>query len=644
MHHLARMRELAFDIYRDGVEFYRTAGAAGGRRPESVVDGRLGWLFFLLELFRSDKDAVVRAAIIDELEWMQRYGKAHPTNNYALFTGRLGLGYANLELFRVTGETEFLKSALDLLQEYYSSASYRNGIIAKTGLFDGIAGILFLTHELYLETKASWLQEYIEVLTLKLVYSGYHGRTGIYWGGLTNLNGRNNGYAKGTAGVAMVLNRLGNSHRNNLLKKIAREAIAYEMQAGEQAGFTLGYGKTGIDLALLYSGDRSHPIDIPRPVLKDMMAAEAPGLFSGLSGIGFAYCMAARVTGDRRLQREAETLAEALTAIYAKKKRELSWTLEGAPGIGYFLLKLTSPAREEADIFFHPCVNAMDEPAIQLFQPPDTRLAETWHYSRYNHIVPALKSICPNAFDLFINGPHQTDPDRFATFAADQVTSAPTGPDKDRLRHSLEKDKFTLSVIVQASAWDIFNPLEVVETDRILRLDLAKFMELELIKSEKARVFGWETPDILDLKFTPQSLTDFMLSYGLKSYFYTISSADTLHQSPMGILKFVYDLFTGPLLVREACDQVTSFLCDQEEDVLSLMRMSFFASDNAHLRLKIGEMAVEGVRRCISENLLQQKSLHHEKNINLHRMHEPAQILTRDPSREYSGEYRVSGT
>src|SRR5882757_4105110 len=160
--------EEVLDIYRGALDFYRSSEPRVNgerRRAENISEGRIGLSFFMLELFSVTGDEAVWNDIMVELDWIEQYASEHPTNNYTLFQGRLGAGLLYLQLFRLTDRQEFLDKATLLAKEYYESNSFRNGIISKHGLFDGISGILLFTHELYLHTGHLWLLEHIEKYT-----------------------------------------------------------------------------------------------------------------------------------------------------------------------------------------------------------------------------------------------------------------------------------------------------------------------------------------------------------------------------------------------------------------------------------------------------------------------------------------------
>jgi len=561
--------EEVFDIYRRALDFYRSSDSRVNgvwKKTDSISGGRLGLLFFMLELFSVTRDEGVWNELLYELEWMEQYMTEHPTNNYTLFQGRLGMGLFYLQLFRLTDRQEFLDKSTLLAKEYYESNSFRNSIITKHGLFDGIAGILLFTHELYLHTGHLWLLEHIEKYTEKLLYTCFQGRVGIFWGGVTNLHEKNNGYATGTAGVAFVLNRLGNSFGNELLGAIAQEAFAYENSCRDEA-----HRRPGTVLAA--GGE-------------DLLMTKG-------------WCFLP----------ESGQLAERLTLIYRERKDALPWTLEGALGVGYFLLNAAKPADKRVTLLVMPEGGLMADPAwlpaTSVFQPGNTELAERYIRSSYDQTLSAISSTMPDACQAFMARGQGARLSAFTAFAEDEIASRESHPAMDSLLFQFEKEKFEVALIRQLNEKDAYDANNISEMDRIMHLGPAEFRELQLVQSEKIWIFSKESLDIETTKFNGESFAGFMESYGLSSFFYAISSMDRLHVGPMGMVKFIFDRYASPVRVQEVSDKLMRFFCSQGEEILGMMRAALQAKDDQQLKEMIDNMAVEGTKYCIAEGLLE---------------------------------------
>jgi lantibiotic modifying enzyme len=179
-------------------------GDNGGRNfSENFITGRVGYLFYLLQLYQISGDAEVGKSMEETLDNYEHFIKDIPTNNYTL-TGRLGLGYHYLELFSITRERKYVDKALDMARAYYDGYSFQYGIINGSSLFEGVAGILNFTQQLYLETKEPWLLPYIEKWVIYLTTAAISAPKGFHWGGLTDRRKRNSGLITGAAGIAFV--------------------------------------------------------------------------------------------------------------------------------------------------------------------------------------------------------------------------------------------------------------------------------------------------------------------------------------------------------------------------------------------------------------------------------------------------------
>ena len=193
---------------------------------------RLASLFTLLELYKTTEDAGVLERMLGELSLLEEERAARRADNYTLRRGSFGIAFLYLQLFTLTGNDAYLKKANSIVLEYYGSESFKCGFISDHSLFDGIAGILLVSMQLYLHTSDPWLLQCMEKLLLKLIKTFHEGRAGIYWGGVIDSGKKNIGLATGAAGVAIVMTVFGNVFDNKLLTELSRRALEYEEDAG----------------------------------------------------------------------------------------------------------------------------------------------------------------------------------------------------------------------------------------------------------------------------------------------------------------------------------------------------------------------------------------------------------------------------
>jgi len=597
-------------------------------RADSIYDGRVGALFFMLELYKATNEKSIWNSIVDEIKWIEKYSAENPTNNYSLLKGKLGLGMFYLRINELTGEVDYLNKAVAMAKEYYTSNAYFNGIISRYGLADGIAGVLLFTHELYLKTGNLWLLEHVEKYTLKLLYNCYQGENGIFWGGITNRDYKNNGYATGNTGVAFVLNRIGNSFKNTLLQKLVQKALAYDKDKLEKRlndlsanvskvfRLSLGYGSLGYELVNLYTGgDKTQVLEAIR---KDAFAAEqlcgeisekeSYGLFSGLAGVGLALMQAGEFTNDDNVIKSTRVIANKLIEDFNKVKDNLDFTMDNALGMGYFLLKFVNSDRQHAALCIMPeCSTTADLsqlPESSIFKQGNKELFETYFSSNYKKALPAVKALYPDAYNEFINATDDIEMSGFANFAAKVIAGSDT-LETAKVLCELNKESFLISTIAQLKASDIYSAADILNIDRVMNLNPEEFQDLKLVQSKKVKVFSDEYIDIDLVNFDKESFINFMQFYGVNSCFYAVSSIDSLHVAPLSMLKFIYDRFNVPSDIKQVCDNVMTFFNKQDQELIEILKVNFKVEDEEHLKMMIKEYVLEGARYCMTEGLLE---------------------------------------
>ena len=626
------VKDLAFEIFYKMQEHHDNwiiGESDKGIRADSIYSGRVGALFFMLELYKTTGEKLIWNSITDEIKWIEKYSAQNPTNNYTLLKGKLGLGMFYLRMNELSGEDEYLNKAVALAKEYYTSNAYFNGIISRYGLSDGIAGVLLFTHELYLKTGQLWLLEHVEKYTLKLLYNCYQGEKSIFWGVITNRNYKNNGYAEGNAGIAFVLNRIGTSFKNTYLKKLAQKALAYDKDQLEKRihssaatnsktfSLSLGYGLLGYELVNLYAeGDaeqrllRTLNFDAVsvQHLCDEINDNDSFGLFSGLAGIGLALMKAGDLTKDDKIIKSARLVADRLVNTFHKVKKQLNFTLDSALGIGYFLLKFVNSAQHHTDLCIMPECNQLPDlsllPESSIFRQENNELLETYISSNYKKTLPAVKVLFPDAYHEFISTTNDIEMSGFAAFA-EKIISGSDVSESARILCELNKENFLIPTIAQLKESNIYSEADILNIDRVMNLSPEEFQDLKLVQSKKVKVFSDEYIDIDLVNFDKESFINFMQFYGVNSCFYAVSSIDSLHVAPLGMLKFIYDRFNIPSDIKQACDSVMKFFNKQDQELIEILKVNFKVEDEEHLRIMIKEYVLEGARYCMTEGLLE---------------------------------------
>jgi hypothetical protein len=615
----------AWDIYNEYLAAYPPGSAndlqpTGGNawKPYSFMEGRLGSLFFMLELYKNTGDENVWNNILNELAIAESFAQALVTNNYTI-QGKLGLGFFYLEVFECTGKKHFLEKADELAREYYNGYSYQYRIISRLSLLDGISGILLFTQRLYLKTKEPWLLEYIEKYLLRIINNAVSANQGIFWGGITNKNRKNIGLATGTAGISFVLAFMGKCFGNSLLVELAEQALLYEFDFWTNASnkdvkeLSLGYGLCGLALADLYIGkkDTQQSIDLLLSLSQQqhhhLPAITSYGLFTGMAGTGLGFCEAYRITGNEAYLQEAEQIAEHLLLLSGEKTNVLPLAMEGSLGIGYFLLKLNSVNNDRSGVFFIPAfttaVKREDLPAQSVFCEGNQEIYLTSVRRHFKHTLSALKEELPDAWNELLKREKTAEVNDLIAYIKGVINNIQDVSQINSLLFNFERENFVLSIMRSVKEPVLYDDNVILETDNLLKLPAEKFIQLTLRHSEKTWVFSKDAS--LENAFTKGSFGNFLQQYGTKTFLYKVSDGDNLQVSVPGILKLIFDRFSMPVAVADARNQIAHFLLMQNEEVVGFLKSYYGAGDKDQLMAIINEMTMDGIKYCLMEGFLE---------------------------------------
>jgi hypothetical protein len=610
--------EYAYGLYTDTLSFY--SSKAENREPNrshSIYDGRLGYSFFLLELYKRTARPAVWNSILEELNWINGYSSRNPTNNYSLLCGQLGTALLYTDLFELTGEQQYLGKALSLVKEYFDSNSFKYGIITRHGLFNGTAGILLLTHRLYQLSREAWLLDHLEGLLLKLIRSLEYSDDGIYWGGITNRDRGNIGLVSGGAGIAFTLGVLGRSFHNSFLVNLARLALRYEAahnSSGTLKEQSLGHGLSGMMLVSLYmdiagAGATGQPA-LPFP---DAQAAlpegSAYGIFTGLPGIGLAHIETYRITGEKSYHNKAAGIATQLIQGCDANKPRIPYSMEGLWGLGYFLLRLEHPAADDDGPFFlrqnNGSIGPNELPAASIFRKDNKAIYEMYINSSFEKTLSLLKKECPEKISLFLHEDEKLLPEDILEHFRELIAAQENIPGSSPLLFHMEKEAFVLSVrkaLKNSIAPDVEDILSTYET---VQLNRSEFMLLNLVQSGRIFVFSKESAFSDQTMLTKESLPDFFRQYGTKTVFYRLTTNDTLMASELGILKIIFDQFTVATPVATVHQQLLHFLLSQPAEVLHMLAGNYRENDGQSVHEILSEIIWDGIQHCFAENLLE---------------------------------------
>ena len=560
------------------------------RNVNSILTGRLGFSFFLLELYKRTGSPDVRRDLQEELNSLEDINQQRPTNNYSLLRGKGGLALLYLELFTHTGEEAFLKKATGILGEYYEGSFYKYGIVSDYSLSSGIAGILLLSVHLYLHTKASWLADPIEKLLLKLVYASRSCSRGVYWGGITDMEEKNMGLTTGAAGIAFVFRELGKCYDNRWLRGLAEKAEKYEAHFWESHGKVGDYGAMGIKAAGAWRDEA------------------ALGIFSGKAGMGLTLIETWRSSGEESYLQEAEEMAGQFLSLSGEQAKGISPTMNGWWGIGYFLLRLIAPSREEPRMLVFPRLGKLADPEVlpahSIFRPGNPTILRVLIERDFKVTSNILNEQLPESFQAFFDSNAGKGPEDFVPYVREIVAGGQDFPKKNIFLFHFEREIFGLSIKDALKEPIAGDDETILNTDRLLSLPEVDFWQLKLVQSDKVCLFSKEDALKGDMIFTKEAFGEFLKGYGGRTVYYRVTDLDELQASFMGIIKLVFDRFATVTSIYAAHQWVEEFLFRQDGEVLQILEDRYGVKGPQQLREAFKVQFLDGVCYSMAAGIL----------------------------------------
>jgi hypothetical protein len=194
-------------------------------KSEGIYSGVSGIALFLIELFKQTKEKKYLDTANKAMQWVDWYCKKNPTNNYALFTGRLGVSFVYLRFFEITNDRSYLEKALFIAK---NSFVFLDSQYAVNDLINGFSGTLLGLLHLYAVTNEQLLLEYLYKYIQRLLKNARYGKEGLYWDISKNEIHPLCGFSHGSSGIGFVFLELGHYFRNPAYYYVAEQAFAYE--------------------------------------------------------------------------------------------------------------------------------------------------------------------------------------------------------------------------------------------------------------------------------------------------------------------------------------------------------------------------------------------------------------------------------
>ncbi|MGH7202873.1 MAG: lanthionine synthetase LanC family protein, partial [Candidatus Levyibacteriota bacterium] len=204
---------------------FKTDSEVTWKQSENIYSGVSGIVLFLIALYKQTLDKKYLSVSEDAMKWVDWYCKQNSTDNYALFTGRMGVSFTFLKLYEATNNKSYLEKALAVAQP---SLAFLESSSSMNDYLNGFSGALLGLLHLHAATKESWILDHIKQYTQKLLKNARFGNVGLYWD--TSLNEIHPlcGFPHGPSGIGFVFLELGHYFQDSAYYHIAEQAFAYE--------------------------------------------------------------------------------------------------------------------------------------------------------------------------------------------------------------------------------------------------------------------------------------------------------------------------------------------------------------------------------------------------------------------------------
>jgi hypothetical protein len=586
-----------------------------------ICHGLTGISFFFLELYRTTADPAFLEEIEKQLASLEQYHRSNPTNNYTLFAGRSGIIYLYLEVYRATNNTRYLERSADLLREYLSKKCYSFVFINNDGLFDGLAGILLLLLQLFLELKDPALIQPMETIVLSLIHHLYIGTNTIHVGTLTGKHQPKFGIAKGPAGIAFVFCELGRLSSNPVFDEIATGLLNYEDafwlptlsgSRSELQHLSLTDGICGAALTRLYvsrqikNAEYLHQWDLTSQYLRarrdQILQLPQQGLCHGLSGIGMTWLEAFRLTGDQSCLDEAASIGASLSESLERSEATGDIGIDGLCGAGYYLLKLCAVSDTRSGFLFLPR-SGNDGDAVQQLK---NSLLSRHHPGIPEHLVrkhfPAtcqgLREFYPEWMNEKISTSELIWPAVFIKQVSALLKSQPVNPATREIIGNFDKERYAAKLHLELMTLPFLGKDDFAgHLDNILALEDESFLNLRLILSPNIWIYSPAQQS------QPGQAPQFDLE--MTSFLCQATPFDTLYHRYIGLERLILDRFATPKTVRQAVHELLFFLSARKEAIKDYLVNYYRFTPEKNFQLFLHNLLLEAVRSSLNGDLLQ---------------------------------------
>ncbi|WP_375181516.1 lanthionine synthetase LanC family protein [Chryseobacterium sp.] len=193
---------------------------------ENIEYGITGYLFFLLEYHKIYNKPELLDIIETHSLSLISYCDHSATANYSLYTGRGGVAYFLLELYKTSPQNIYLDNCLKILKE--SEKEFFHSEYTSDYLLDGRAGVLFILINLFTKNESKETEEMINNYLQKIINNSIFTPNGLSWISKEEINIENScDFARGSLGILFVLRYIHAISKNENIKFYSAQAEKY---------------------------------------------------------------------------------------------------------------------------------------------------------------------------------------------------------------------------------------------------------------------------------------------------------------------------------------------------------------------------------------------------------------------------------
>jgi len=285
--------------------FWITPAPDAKRQEGESIDlfnGSAGIINFFLSLYQYHPDPRYLALSVSAADRLLQHQDVLTPKYYTFYGGAVGILYLCVQLYKVTGDNIYIKTAVRL------EKAYRQDLFnsMSNDLLSGRSGNLLAICHLYASCKNNELLETIHTLIRQLISNTCIAQTGFRWDLYKNSFDSLTGFSHGASGIAFVLMEVGKYFDAPGLHYLAEQALSYEMSYFDQ--------ETENWMDLRVGTDRMKTIhqQFDKQLLQWPLTAFQPSMSGisswahGAAGCGISRLSAFKNTGNSKYAEQAQ--------------------------------------------------------------------------------------------------------------------------------------------------------------------------------------------------------------------------------------------------------------------------------------------------------------------------------------------------